>query len=152
MGQDATSNRPMFQGPPISKAGKSFLHSLLDSSQNTCTFLLNPHVRLSMGIMPQKESWCPICRLHRTYEGTACLQPGEPLRCGLIQITGWKKKVWSAALWEKTLRWNLRVPDDMEASIGCSIQHYISSPNFGLHIQLLITLQIISEGPPYCGI
>lgn len=55
MGWDATSNRPIFQGPPISKAGKSFLHLLLNTSQNTCTFLLNPHVRLSIGIMLQKE-------------------------------------------------------------------------------------------------
>lgn len=59
-GSDATSNRPAFQGPPISKACKSFLHLLLDFFlQNTCTFLLNPHVKLSIGIIPQKESWCP---------------------------------------------------------------------------------------------
>lgn len=56
MRSDATSKRPVFQGPPIPKAGKSFLHLLLDSSQNACTFLLNPHVKLSIGIMPQKES------------------------------------------------------------------------------------------------
>lgn len=78
MGYNATSNGPVFQGPPISKAGESFLHLLLDSSQNTCTFLLNPHVRLSIGIMHQKEGWYPICRLHSTCQGTACLQFAAP--------------------------------------------------------------------------
>lgn len=146
MGEDATSNRPMLQGPPISKAGKSFLHLLLDSSQNTCTFLLNPHVRLSERITPQKEGWCPICRLHRTYEGTACLQPGVPW--GVVSSRSQAKKRKSGQLYGRTrLGENLEVLTIWKPKDGVVSRATFPSPYFWLDIQLLTTLRRISECP-----